>query len=293
MISRNFRRHIHTQLILPKRILGKVLNVRFQSSPAPLPAPNKHMSLSNLIKIFGTTAICAGLFTFASTIGLSSHSDIKIDTLLVPTKHRLSITDSDSKPLFPNGTISVIFVLGGPGVGKGTQCQKLVQNGFIHLSAGDLLRAEQERKGSQYGGLIAQCITEGTIVPQHVTLELLKKVIKEHYDQGSNRFLIDGFPRKMDQALSFENQIASSSFSLFFECPEHIMLERLLQRGKNSGRADDNIESIKKRFHTFIDTSMPVVEHYEKLNKVVKVRCDQPVEDVHHQVMDAIAEMGA
>lgn len=198
------------------------------------------------------------------------------------------------KRSFPDGAISVIFVLGGPGSGKGTQCAKLVkEQGFVHLSAGDLLREEQKREGSQYGELIALYIKEGKIVPQEVTISLLDRAIKENYNKGQKRFLVDGFPRKMDQALTFEEQIANSKFTLFFECPEEVMLRRLLERGKTSGRADDNIESIRKRFATFIDTSMPVIDYFEKLGKVVKIRCDQPVDEVYAKVRQAIASRSA
>ena len=72
-------------------------------------------------------------------------------------------------PAFKSEEVTVIFVLGGPGAGKGTQCEKLVtQHNFVHLSAGDLLRAEQKREGSTYGDLIAQYIREGEIVPMEV-----------------------------------------------------------------------------------------------------------------------------
>ncbi|KAL3233587.1 Uridylate kinase [Nakaseomyces bracarensis] len=202
-----------------------------------------------------------------------------------------STDDGKKGPAFSSDQVSVIFVLGGPGAGKGTQCAKLVRDyKFVHLSAGDLLRAEQNREGSEFGELIKHYIKEGLIVPQEVTLSLLENAIKENYSNGSTRFLIDGFPRKMDQALSFEKQIVPSKFTLFFECPEQVMLERLLERGKTSGRADDNIASIKKRFRTFEDTSMPVVNYFDNLNKVVKVRCDHPVDVVYKQVQDAIAD---
>lgn len=197
------------------------------------------------------------------------------------------------KPAFSDKDVSVIFVLGGPGSGKGTQCAKLVADkNFVHLSAGDLLRAEQNRAGSQYGELIAKCIKEGSIVPQEVTVALLQNAIGDHAAKGDKRFLVDGFPRKMDQAITFEEQIVKSAFTLFFECPELVMLERLLERGKTSGRADDNAESIKKRFRTFVETSMPVVDHFEKENRVVKLRCDEPVDVVYDKVKKALASKG-
>ena len=181
--------------------------------------------------------------------------------------------------------------MGGPGAGKGTQCANLVKDyGFVHLSAGDLLRAEQKRPGSEFGELIAQHIRDGIIVPQEVTIALLRNAMKEEFSKGNTRFLVDGFPRKMDQAITFEDEVATSSFTLFFECPEEVMLKRLLERGKTSGRTDDNIESIKKRFRTFVETSYPVVEYFEKQDKVVKVSCDHPVKAVYAEVKKAIKD---
>ncbi|ORX87395.1 UMP-CMP kinase [Anaeromyces robustus] len=166
---------------------------------------------------------------------------------------------------------TVVYVLGGPGAGKGTQCANLVKDfGFVHLSAGDLLREERQREGSQYGDLINNYIKEGKIVPAKITIALLENAMAK---SPSKRFLIDGFPRKMDQAKKFERTVCKGKFVLFFDCPESVMLERLLKRGKTSGRVDDNIESIKKRFVTFKETSYPVVEYFEKQNKVKKVSC--------------------
>lgn len=198
-----------------------------------------------------------------------------------------------SKAAFSEKDVSVIFVLGGPGLGKGTQCAKLVKDkGFVHLSAGDLLREEQQREGSKYGDLIAQCIKEGTIVPQEVTVALLEQAIRNAHQDGKSRFLVDGFPRKMDQAHTFEDTIVRSAFTLFFECPEQVMLNRLLERGKTSGRTDDNIESIKKRFKVFVETSMPVVDYFDGQGRVVKLRCDEPVDVVYSRVVKALDSRG-
>lgn len=183
-------------------------------------------------------------------------------------------------PTFSPSAATVVFVLGGPGAGKGTQCANLVRDyGFAHLSAGDLLRAEQDRPGSQFGSLIKECIRNGDIVPMEVTVQLLEnamaEVIQQQQGAGKDKkpakFLIDGFPRKMDQALKFEETVCQAKFVLFYDCPEDDMMKRLMERGKTSGRADDNTESIKKRFRTFVETSMPVVDYYEKDGRVVKI----------------------
>ncbi|GMM27845.1 bifunctional uridylate/adenylate kinase [Martiniozyma asiatica (nom. inval.)] len=203
---------------------------------------------------------------------------------------------ASTNPLFPSSkypdAINILFVLGGPGSGKGTQCGKLVKDfDFVHLSAGDLLRAERA-SGSESGELIENYIKEGLIVPQEITIKLLENAIVDAYNSGKRQFLIDGFPRKMDQALTFQNSVSSAKGVLYFDCPEAVMLKRLLKRGESSGRSDDNLESIKKRFRTFIETSMPVVDMFEEEGKVVNVSCDQPVDAVYDKVVADLKKRG-
>lgn len=188
-------------------------------------------------------------------------------------------------PTFSPSNVTVIFVLGGPGAGKGTQCANLVRDyHFTHLSAGDLLRAEQDRPSSEFGALIKDCIKNGSIVPMEVTVQLLENAMTETLEKTNSKkgkFLIDGFPRKMDQALKFEESVCPARFVLFFDAPEEVMQKRLLKRGETSGRADDNEESIKKRFKTFVETSMPVVEYYEKQGRVVRIKATAGPDEVY------------
>jgi UMP-CMP kinase len=187
----------------------------------------------------------------------------------------------------------VVYILGGPGSGKGTQSARLVREySFVHLSAGDLLRAEQDREGSEYGQLIKDYITDGTIVPMEITVKLLEKAMQAKLSDGKGRFLIDGFPRKMDQAAFFESDVCRSKCTIFLDCPEDIMNERLLKRGKTSGRADDNAESIRKRFKTFLETSLPVVTQFEKEGRVVKVSAVGSEEEVYKNLVDGLAAKG-
>ena len=218
---------------------------------------------------------------------------------MAPTDQKYDFPAANRKsPIFSPGTgpdqALVIFVLGGPGAGKGTQCANLVRDyGFTHLSAGDLLRAEQDRPGSQFGDMIKSYIKEGTIVPMEVTIQLLENAMNEEIKKSNSRmFLIDGFPRKMDQALKFEQAVVPSKFTLFFDCPEEVMQERLLKRGETSGRADDNIESIKKRFKTFEETSMPVVDMFEKEDRVVKVSATSAPDKVYEEVQKRFKQRG-
>lgn len=216
------------------------------------------------------------------------------------------------KPEFDPNEVTVIFVLGGPGAGKGTQCSNLVRDyTFKHLSAGDLLREEQERAGSEFGEMIKEYIREGKIVPMEVTIQLLENAMKAAIaTENKKKFLIDGmifaslahltrwltyitgFPRKLDQAHAFENSVCPAQFTLFFDCPESVMEERLLNRGKTSGRSDDNIDSIRKRFKTFVETSMPVVDEFESQGRVVKVDATQAPAEVYEVVKAKFLERG-
>jgi len=217
----------------------------------------------------------------------------KIDALGKP--------EATKTPTFDNSLVTVIFVLGGPGAGKGTQCARLVNEfQFVHLSAGDLLRAEQHREGSQFGTLIQTCIREGTIVPMEVTIKLLENAmtaamndgrIGDGWSGGQGRFLIDGFPRKMDQALKFDEEVCLSSLVLFFSTTEEIMLNRILERGKTSGREDDNVESLKKRFRTYESDTMPVIEHYVALGKVAKIDSSGTVDAVEEVAKSVVYKL--
>mmetsp|Transcript_12965 Transcript_12965/g.16372 ORF Transcript_12965/g.16372 Transcript_12965/m.16372 type:complete len:427 (+) Transcript_12965:108-1388(+) len=165
----------------------------------------------------------------------------------------------------------VFFVLGGPGAGKGTQCEKMVEEyGFCHLSAGDLLRKERE-SGSKDGQLIDEFIREGKIVPVQISLGLLRKAMQE---APQNRFLIDGFPRNWDNVQGWNTlmeEAADVESVIFYDCPENIMEQRLLNRGLTSGRTDDNLESARKRFQTYMESTIPVVDHYEKQGIVARI----------------------
>ncbi|ENN77885.1 hypothetical protein D910_05855 [Dendroctonus ponderosae] len=182
-------------------------------------------------------------------------------------------------------TPNVVFVLGGPGAGKGTQCQKIVEHfGYVHLSAGDLLREERNKPGSQYGELIETYIKEGKIVPVEITCSLLERAIEE---SGKKNFLVDGFPRNQNNLDGWNKVMADKvnlQFVLFFDCPLEICTARILKRGATSGRVDDNIESLKKRFNTYSTETKPIIEHYAKQNLVKTIDATRPAEEVYKEV---------
>lgn len=186
----------------------------------------------------------------------------------------------------------VVFVLGGPGAGKGTQCQKIVKEfNFTHLSAGDLLREERAKPGSEYGELIERHIKNGSIVPVEITCSLLERAMQE---SNNNKFLIDGFPRNQDNLDGWNKRCLSKihfMFVLFFDCSMEVCEKRCLARGAaGSGRSDDNLESLRKRFRTYENDTMPIIQHYEKLNKVHRINADQTPEKVFDDVSKVFSE---
>ncbi|KAJ6835146.1 UMP-CMP kinase 4-like isoform X1 [Iris pallida] len=176
--------------------------------------------------------------------------------------------------------ITVVFVLGGPGSGKGTQCANIVEHfGFTHLSTGDLLRAES-KSGSPNGIMIRDMMNEGKIVPSEVTIKLLRKAMLE---SGNDKFLIDGFPRNEENRAAFENIMKiEPEFVLYFDCPVEELERRLLNR--NQGRDDDNIGTIQKRFKVFIESTLPILEYYNSKGKLRKIDAGKPVDEVFEDV---------
>ncbi|GFO10720.1 ump-cmp kinase [Plakobranchus ocellatus] len=176
---------------------------------------------------------------------------------------------------------NVVFVLGGPGAGKGTQCEKIQETfGFQHLSAGELLRQERQAPGSQYGEEIEGHLKNGSIVPVAITCSLLRR---EMDNSPKNNFLIDGFPRNKDNLdgwnIAMEG-VAKVRAVLFFNCPDDVCVDRCMNRGLTSGRTDDNAESLKKRIETYRNSTMPIIEHYRALNLVTEVDGNRSPEQV-------------
>jgi len=169
----------------------------------------------------------------------------------------------------------IIWVLGGPGSGKGTQCARLVEKyGFIHLSSGDLLR-DEVASGSPLGTTLQEIMKKGELVPRDIVLELIKNAILKNAATAKG-FLIDGYPREVEQGIDFENKIAPSKLVLYYNCKDETMTKRLLGRGQ--GRADDNEETIKKRLVTFHEHSEPVMAHYKA--KVATIDADTDADTI-------------
>ncbi|XP_015186716.1 PREDICTED: UMP-CMP kinase [Polistes dominula] len=169
----------------------------------------------------------------------------------------------------------VLFVLGGPGAGKGTLCHLLSEKyGYVHLSAGDLLRKERTKPDSEFGELIETHIKNGSIVPVEITCSLLERAMQTS-QAPKKKFLIDGFPRN-ENNLTGWNKVMSDKVLLkgvlFCECSKEVCTQRCLNRGAlGSGRSDDNEETLIKRHETYVQNTMPIIEYYEKQGLVHKL----------------------
>ncbi|KAL2940734.1 UMP-CMP kinase 3 [Bienertia sinuspersici] len=185
----------------------------------------------------------------------------------------------DSNQKLSNSDI-IVYVLGGPGSGKGTQCSKIVQHlGFTHLSAGDLLQTEVN-SGSQTGKMIQEFKKEGKLVPSEVIVKLLQQAMQQ---SGNRKFLIDGFPRNEENRLAAEKMVLN-----FFAC--------FLYAGEFCTEiregVDDNIDTIKKRLKVYHESTLPVIDHFAKKGKVRKINAERPVEEVFRSVEAVFFELG-
>ncbi|KAF4678702.1 adenylate kinase, partial [Perkinsus olseni] len=201
--------------------------------------------------------------------------------------HDLNLFEKKRDPFLPlcggRENLSAVFVLGGPGCGKGTNCSRISQDfGYVHLSTGDLLREEVAR-GSQTG-LEAEAIMEqGGLIGDGIVLKLLEQAMTNAISEGKGtRFLIDGYPRSLEQALLFERTICPVDFVLYFEASDAVMTERILERGKTSGRVDDNAETIKKRLETFHACTEPALNFYDSISRVRRICAHGSLDEVYN-----------
>lgn len=197
-------------------------------------------------------------------------------------------------PRQPCPAPNVVFVLGGPGAGKGTMCELAEsQLNWVHLSTGELLRAEQEAGGAN-AETIANLLAAGNLVPDDIILELLRNAMEQvTRSTGKRNFLLDGFPRSQGNLDAWNAAFGSElelPKMLYFECPYEVLEKRIMGRAKYTGRSDDNVESLKQRFDTFKAETLPTVEQFRKAGKCIEIDTSQSRQAVYQTVVEHLAE---
>lgn len=163
-----------------------------------------------------------------------------------------------------------IVLFGPPGAGKGTQSEKLIEKyGLVHLSTGDIFRANI-KGATELGTTAKSYMDRGQLVPDEITIRMLESEVNKNPD--AKGFIFDGFPRTKAQAQALDNLLASKNTSitlmLALEVGEEELKNRLMLRGKNSGRLDDQIpEIIQNRIDVYNNETLPVKAYYTAQGK--------------------------
>jgi adenylate kinase len=186
-----------------------------------------------------------------------------------------------------------IVISGAPGSGKGTQSAIIVeQYGLSHISTGDMLR-EEIKAGTENGKKAEALINDGKLVPDEMTIAMLHDRVQNDLNNGSVKgFIFDGFPRTAAQAIALDAMLeelgTEVSCMLHMQVEHDLLIERLLNRGKTSGRADDNLETIQKRLDVYNTQTLPVIEHYKTSGRYKSACNNSSVEACFAQVKEII-----
>ena len=160
-----------------------------------------------------------------------------------------------------------IVVFGAPGSGKGTQSDRMIaQYGFRHISTGDVLRSEI-KNGTELGKTAKGYIDQGQLIPDELMVDILASVY-DGFGKEHEGVIFDGFPRTIPQAEALKKMLAERGHKVAamieLDVPGEELMKRLVLRGQQSGRSDDNEETIKKRLDVYHSQTAPLIEWYEK-----------------------------
>lgn len=183
-----------------------------------------------------------------------------------------------------------IVIFGAPGSGKGTQSEYLIKKyNLAHISTGDVLRAEVKNQ-TELGKLADSYMSQGQLIPDQLMTDILASVLDSK--TGHSGVIFDGFPRTIPQGESLaamlkeRNQEITAVVSL--EVPEEELIERLLNRGKETGRTDDNYETIKKRLDVYYNQTTPLKERYETEKKLYAVEGIGTKDEIFARIVEAV-----
>jgi adenylate kinase len=183
-----------------------------------------------------------------------------------------------------------IIIFGAPGSGKGTQSENLIKKyNLAHISTGDVLRAEM-KNGTELGKLAEGYISKGQLVPDDVVIGMLANVLDSKKDAPG--VIFDGFPRTIAQGEALEKMLKERgqdvSVVVSLEVDEPELIDRLIKRGQQSGRSDDNLETIKSRLDVYKSQTSPLKEHYKNSGKLASIKGVGTVEEIFDLIADAV-----
>ena len=180
-----------------------------------------------------------------------------------------------------------IIIFGAPGSGKGTQSALLIEEyGYYHISTGDVLRA-QIAEGTELGKIAESYISKGQLIPDELMIDILDDVLAMH-PESAKGVVFDGFPRTIHQAETLDVLLAKRNgmvdVVVGLEVEEDELIARLINRGKTSGRSDDNMETIKKRLDVYNNQTNPLRDHYMAQGKYEAVHGMGSIEDIFERI---------
>ncbi|KAL3872034.1 hypothetical protein ACJMK2_040003 [Sinanodonta woodiana] len=200
----------------------------------------------------------------------------------------ITVKDEGRKSGLPQ--CPIIFVAGGPGSGKGTQCKMIVDRykTFVHLSMGDILRTEIATKGTadKKWGMVSSLVQKGEMAPQEMTIDLLYNSLKQYPD--AKAFIIEGYPRDKHQVEEFNKHIGGLNLVLLLDCEEYYMQKRLVDRGRNEDRVDDNLNAIANRLNFYKNNTLPILKHYEDNGQLVVLNGDRDAKEIFYDICQLI-----
>jgi adenylate kinase len=184
-----------------------------------------------------------------------------------------------------------LILFGPPGSGKGTQAAKIVEEfNLLHISTGDLFRYEMGND-TPLGQKAKSYMEKGELVPDEVTIGMLKNKVDANPDVPG--YIFDGFPRNVTQAEALDKILTEKgtevSILLSLDVEEDEIVKRILNRGKTSGRADDNDESIiRNRYEVYLSETSPVFDYYAEKDKSIKVNGIGSIDEIFNRLADEI-----
>lgn len=184
-----------------------------------------------------------------------------------------------------------IILFGPPGAGKGTQSEKIINKyNLTHIATGDLFR-KHLGEGTELGKLAQKYMDEGNLVPDQVVIGMVDEKLKE--GANSNGFIFDGFPRTVPQAQALETLLEEKGESIngmiALDVPEDELKKRIKERGKTSGRADDQDEKkIENRIKVYLDETLPVANYFDQKDKFVKINGVGSIDEIFNNICDQV-----